>query len=141
MVETIEVMRKIYLDTCCVIYLIEEVPGFSEPTRLYLARNADSLLCLSPLVKMECLVKPMAEQSVTLIEDYELFIDKQIWLSVTDQDFTLATRLRATKRIKTPDALHLAIAINSSCDEFWTNDDRLSRVAGDIAKNILNVSP
>jgi len=133
-------VRKIYLDTCCIIYLIEEVPGFSDPTRQYLARNADSLLCVSPLVKMECLVKPMADQCVTLIEDYDFFIDRQIWLSVTDQDFVLATTLRATRRIKTPDALHLAIAINNGCGEFWTNDDRLQQAAGGMAKNVLSAT-
>ena len=32
-------MTRAYLDTCCVIYLIEEVPGFSDAMRNHLAAN------------------------------------------------------------------------------------------------------
>jgi len=31
----------------------------------------------------------------------------------------------------TPDALHLAAAIDAGCDEFWTNDRRLERAAAE----------
>lgn len=34
-------MRRVYLDTCCVIYLIEYVVGYSEPMRKQLAKNLD----------------------------------------------------------------------------------------------------
>jgi predicted nucleic acid-binding protein len=32
--------------------------------------------------------------------------------------------------LKTPDALHLAIAIHANCSEFWTNDKKLVKAAG-----------
>ncbi len=37
--------------------------------------------------------------------------------------------LRARNGIQTPDALHLAAAIEGGCQEFWTNDKRLRVVA------------
>lgn len=43
--------------------------------------------------------------------------------------FDLATELRAQHGLKTPDALHLAAAISAGCDEFWTNDLRLTQAA------------
>jgi PIN domain nuclease of toxin-antitoxin system len=49
-------IRKVYLDTCCVIYLLEDVPVFSEQIRKFMAINTDDILCVSPLVLLEALV-------------------------------------------------------------------------------------
>ena len=38
-----------------------------------------------------------------------------------------AARLRAKYRFKTPDAIHLAAAIEHGCDRFLTNDVKLQR--------------
>ena len=43
--------------------------------------------------------------------------------------FERATLLRANSNLKTPDALHLATAIETNCDEFWTNDKQLATTA------------
>ena len=55
--------------------------------------------------------------------------------------FDLATELRAQYRLKTPDALHLAAAISSECDEFWSNDDRLARIAGSRIEVVNVIAP
>ena len=39
------------------------------------------------------------------------------------------TASRAAHRLKTPDALHLVAAIESRCNQFWTNDKRLAIAA------------
>ena len=44
--------------------------------------------------------------------------------------FDLAAELRAKFKLKTPDALHVAAARASGCDEFWTNDRRLPVLGG-----------
>jgi len=129
--------RRAYLDTCCIIYLIEEVPGFSAPMRAHLAHNADVVLCVSPLVRLETLIKPLADNNPALVQDYEDFLAEHRWLPMNDADFDYATRLRATHRLKTPDALHLATALRHSCTEFWTNDDRLNKAATGIAVNVF----
>ena len=41
------------------------------------------------------------------------------------------------RRLKTPDALHLATALHHGCRELWTNDDRLHKVASSLAINVL----
>jgi predicted nucleic acid-binding protein len=43
--------------------------------------------------------------------------------------FDLATQIRAKHGTKTPDALHLAVAVVAQCEEFWTNDHRLTAAA------------
>ncbi|WP_200251844.1 type II toxin-antitoxin system VapC family toxin [Lamprobacter modestohalophilus] len=130
-------MNRVYLDTCCVIYLIEDVPGFSGPMRNRLAAKPDAILCVSALVQLEVLVKPLADGNRVLVSDYRDFLAVQEWASISDREFELATRLRAAHRLKTPDALHLAAAETHGCTEFWTNDDRLNHAAKAKSINVL----
>ena len=46
--------------------------------------------------------------------------------------FGLAAHIRADHGLKTPDAIHLAAALESGCAELWTNDDRFVRAGADI---------
>ena len=50
--------------------------------------------------------------------------------------FEQATQLRANNQLKTPDALHLAAAMQAECEEFWTNDKQLINFAGKHLKVI-----
>jgi predicted nucleic acid-binding protein len=52
--------------------------------------------------------------------------------------FHQAAELRAQYGLKTPDALHLATARHHGCTALWTNDNRLSKVAGDLVVNIIS---
>jgi uncharacterized protein len=69
-------IRKVYLDTCCVIYLLEDVPVFSEQIRKFMTFNLDAILCVSPLVRLEALVKPSIDGNIELIADYEIFFGR-----------------------------------------------------------------
>ncbi len=131
-------IRKVYLDTCCVIYLLEDVPVFSEQIRNFMAINTDAILCVSPLVRLEALVKPTIDGNIALIADYEIFLADQQWLTIGDVEFDRALALRTCHKIKTPDALHLATAMQHDCVEFWTNDERLRQAATGMAVNIFD---
>ena len=133
-------MRRAYLDTCIVIYLIEDAGRLSERTREFLARSSDTLLCVSPLVRLEVIVKPLRDSNTKLVADYEDFLAAQSWLASDDRIFDRAAQLRAGHGLKTPDALHLATALHYGCDEFWTNDDRLRLAAGGMAVDVLGGS-
>jgi len=130
-------MRRVYLDACVVIYLIENAAPFSELTRQFLSRNGDAILCVSPLVRMEVIVKPLRESASALVSDYEDFLAAQHWLAIDDSIFDRALQLRACHGLKTPDALHLATAFHHGCTEIWTNDERLNKAAGSMAVNVL----
>ncbi len=56
---------------------------------------------------------------------------------LTTAVFDRATNLRATRQLKTVDALHLAAAIEAGCEVFLTNDARL----GDIGGTVIEVLP
>jgi predicted nucleic acid-binding protein len=94
------------------IYLIENSVPFSEKTRQLPARNGDAHLCVSPLVRMEVVLKPLRESAMALASDYEDFLAAQHWLAIDDSIFNHALHLRAHHGLKTPDALHLATALH-----------------------------
>jgi predicted nucleic acid-binding protein len=131
-------IRRVYLDTCCVIYLLEDVPIFSEQIRKHMTNNTDAILCVSPLARLEILIKPTIDGNAALIADYEIFLADQQWLTIGDAEFDRALALRTSHKIKTPDALHLATAMQHDCIEFWTNDERLQQVAIGMAVNIFD---
>ncbi|MFZ2168326.1 MAG: hypothetical protein WAW61_01680 [Methylococcaceae bacterium] len=70
-------IRRVYLDTCRVFYLLEDVPIFSEQIRKHMMGNTNVILCVSPLVRLEALVKPTIDGNTALIGDYEIFLADQ----------------------------------------------------------------
>jgi predicted nucleic acid-binding protein len=130
-------MRSIYLDSCFIIYLMEETPVFSAAARRFFAEHEGGRFCVSPLVRLEVLTQPLRKGNAGLVADYEDFLAAHRFLKITDAVFDLALRLRVQYRLKTPDALHLATARYHGCAELWTNDDRLNGAAGALAVNVL----
>lgn len=123
-----------YLDTCLWIYAVEDPDGTGRPLLDYWLERLDNTeVHFSHLTRMECLVEPIRLGKTTLVNEYEELWSLGEVLNIHKPDFDLAAKLRAEYAVKTPDALHLAIAMNNSCDEFWTNDVRLSKVDTDIA--------
>ena len=129
---------RIYLDSCIVIYLIEEHLTFTPIIESLLTNQADAILFISSLTEMECLVMPLRNQNQLLIDKFRNWFDDLNVLPTNREVFQEGAQLRADhKSLKTPDAIHLAMALHYGCDEFWTNDNRLSKIAPTLAKNIL----
>jgi len=132
-------MRRVYLDSCIVIYLVEEHPDFTE--RLQSALSAPGItVCHSPLVELECLVHPLKMGDESLMRKYTEFFSFSCSLGMPPEVFREAARLRAEFNMKTPDALHAAVAKFHACDELWTNDDRLVGAMGSLAINFKSES-
>lgn len=128
-------MRKVYLDSCIAIYLVEEHAAFSAPVERELER-LDGIVCHSPLTELECLVQPLRQKRQDLVDKFTGFFAINLKLDMPDTVYREAARLRAESGIRTPDALHLATARYHACTELWTNDDRLAEAAGGLAVNI-----
>ena len=122
-----------YLDSRIVIYLTEGSADMRERIGRQLLQSAEAAptVTFTDLSRLECRVKPLAIGNATLLADYESFFTTPGYVkSVIDTaTFDMATELRAHYGLKTPDALHLAAAIASDCEELWTNDKRLVRAA------------
>ncbi len=131
-------MRRAYVDSCLFIYWVEQASPLSEVALRWLEQNSHVDLCVSPLVRLETLVKPMRFHQTEVVAAYETLLAAQTGLVIDDAVFARALDLRVRFGLKTPDAVHLATAQHNGCDEFWTNDNRLATAAGSMAVNIFS---
>lgn len=130
-------MEKIYLDSCIVIYLVNRHPVFAPIVEKALVDAKEVILAVSPLVRLEVLVKPKQDKDQALLERYEHFLEEMHILDMHDEVYSMALSLRVQYSLKTPDALHLAVAKYHNCKAVWTNDNRLA-TASDLVVNIIN---
>lgn len=130
-------MSRVYLDSCVLIYRVEGAEPSRGSSDGALMSLGSSKAYISPLVRMECLVKPIRLNDSGLRAMYEGLLSVFDLLPLSAEVFDLATELRALHRLKTPDALHAACAIHHGCDQIWTNDDRLRHLSGRIAVRII----
>jgi len=123
--------EKVYLDANFFIYVLEEVEPWVEAARRVLAA-LDAGTCFgvtSELSLAECLVKPLELGRADVVQTFQAFLRDSRFFSVvpiTRELLTEAARLRAISRIKLPDAIHAATALQRGCTSFVTNDDRLT---------------
>lgn len=125
-------MARVYLDSCIVIYLVQAPDSIRDSVSLTLlggSPDSGPLAYVSDLTRLECRVWPLREKADELLAAFErFFASRDLCFATLDTAvFDLATELRADYGLKTPDALHIAAAIRSHCDEVWTNDHRIPR--------------
>lgn len=121
---------QIYLDSNIVIYLIERPPDFGPRpvARMTELRSAGGGIVVSDLTRLECRHHPLGAGDHVTLRQFDAFFDQSavrvapLTTAICDR----ATEIRAHHRIKTPDALHLAAALEMGCDTFLTNDHRLA---------------
>jgi uncharacterized protein len=127
----------IYLDSCLVIYLVEQHARWGGPVARALAQPDGADFAISPLVKCECLVKPIKRGDLIFQQSYTELFDEFVSLGMPEAVYLQAAELRGRFGLKTADALHLACAQFHRCEALWTNDDRLARVSHGLVRNIL----
>ncbi len=124
----------VYLDANSVIYSVGRHPDYwplLEP--LWQAAKAKTIeIVSSDLVLMETLVGPLKSGNAPLALAFEqLFHQPQTRLiPITLAILREAARLRATTKLKTPDAIHAATALSAGCALFVTNDAGFRGVSG-----------
>jgi predicted nucleic acid-binding protein len=132
-------VADIYLDACCFIYLVEGQPAWRTviEERIH-DLDLASRLVTSQLARLECRAKPMRDDSQELLERYDMLFgaSRVVVLDVSANIIDRATELRARHGFKSPDAIHLATALQCGAVEFWTGDAGLSRCT-DVAVTVL----
>lgn len=123
----------VYLDANALIYSVENHPVYGPLLQpLWQAAQAKIIeVVSSDLALMETLVGPLKSGNTALAQTYEqalLGTDLRL-LPITRPILREAARLRATTKVKTPDALHAATALNEGCVLFITNDVGFRAVA------------
>jgi uncharacterized protein len=109
-----------------VIYIVEDISPWSMRIADALANVSSFGFVVSELVRMESRVGALRKRNSALDASFEQFFAEHPPVQLGTSVFGRATLLRAESRLATPDALHVACAIEERCDEFWTNDPRLN---------------
>jgi predicted nucleic acid-binding protein len=122
-----ELGHRVYFDANIIIYLVEGfVPYLDQLRALSTALNTGEIIAFtSELSLAEVLVKPLKDQLPAIQQAYKVFLTPTPALNLTAINPTIleeAARLRATTKLKLPDAIHLATALQQRCDTFLTND-------------------
>ena len=119
---------RLYLDAAPVIYAVEQVAPFFPVVDARLSTSG-TVRVASDLTRMECRVKPVREGNANLLKDYDDFFAYAVVeiVALSREVMDRATEIRARYGFTTPDAVHLAAAVVTSCDVFLTNDHRLDR--------------
>ena len=136
MVDVLEAVRphaRIGLDTSVFIYHIEALSPFAgAPSQVlrhvgqHAATGVTSVLTLT-----ELLVKPLQSGRRGLAARHEALVRVMPNLILADVDAEIARRaavLRATYRLRTPDAIQVATCLAYGATAFVTNDIRLRRI-------------
>ena len=86
----------------------------------------------SLIARLESRVLPVRTQNQRLLEHYEyLFFRSGLRvLAITPQVIERATAIRASHGFRTPDAIHLATALEAGADAFLTGDRALAKCPG-----------
>jgi hypothetical protein len=67
---------RIYLDSCTVIYLVEEHPDYAPKLEDRISHLNEVLFVVSHLTELECLVVPIRNKNQILIEKFQSFFEK-----------------------------------------------------------------
>ena len=125
---------RLYLDASTIIYAIESLPPFRDIViaRVMQAEGTEGgIIITSRLSRLECRVKPLREANADLLGKYDEFFTRRLVsvVEVTAPVIERATDLRARYGLRTPDAIHLATALEDETDLFLTGDAALARCA------------
>jgi predicted nucleic acid-binding protein len=123
---TLPTSGLVYLDANPIIYTVEKHPVYEPLLQpLWQAAQAKTIeVVSSELALMETLIGPLKSGNAILERQYEqalLGTDMRL-IPITQPILREAARLRATTKLRTPDALHAATAQQAGCVLFVTND-------------------
>lgn len=131
--DALAAVQRLGIDTSPFIYLIERHPSYIDRVRQVFSQ-IDSGMVLgfsSVLTLTEVLTQPLQHGNHGVQAEYRAFLLGSRHLALVDITSAIAERaalLRARHRLRTPDALHIATALELNCDAFVTNDTGLRRV-------------
>lgn len=124
---SIELGQRVYIDTNIVIYAIEGLANYAAQIQplLQAMKAAEVLVVTSELTLAETLVGPIKTNNLRIQQTYRSFLVTTVILEVVPVSRRIledAAQWRATSKLKLPDAIHLATALQYQCDSFLTND-------------------
>ena len=122
----------VVVDTAPFIYLLEGHEKFADQfAGLFASADAGDLhIALSTITLAEVLTGPFKAGKTTLAKRYEKALSLYTLVPVSPAIAVLAAQLRTDYRLKLPDAIQLATALDVGASAFVTHDRDFSRVTG-----------
>ena len=119
--------KTIALDTSPFIFFIEKHATYADVLRPFFQAvdRGESQILTSAVTLLEVLVHPIRHGDEALAHQYNdilLTSDNISTIPVTPSTAQTAAELRAEHDLKTPDAIHLATALDHNAAAFLTND-------------------
>jgi predicted nucleic acid-binding protein len=124
-------VQQMFLDTAPIVYFVEKHPiYFALVSPVFERVDGDRLAAVvSPITLAECLVFPYRLGHTDSVQVFrELLTLRMRFVPIEETIASEAARLRARYNLNLPDALQCAVALNTECDTFLTNDSALKRV-------------
>jgi predicted nucleic acid-binding protein len=133
-------LSRIYLDASCIIYLIEAADPFHAVVAVRLAQHGSdpsAVIVTSRLSRLECRTRPLRDGNRSVLDAYDTFFssNRLVLAEIDRLVIERATGLRAQGGFKTPDAIHLATAIQEEATVFLTGDTELVRARSSTWKS------
>jgi predicted nucleic acid-binding protein len=135
-------IKRLGIETSPFIYLVENHLTYIDRVRSVfdIVKQGQIQVITSSITLAEVLTMPLKMQNQQYVAAYRRMLLKSRNIkikSVTTEIAERAATLRATYGLRTPDALHLATAIEHQCDAFLTNDKQLAKVK-EISVHVLD---
>ncbi len=129
----LQAVQRLYVETAPLIYYVEEHPTYiSKMHRIIDLIETTPLAAFSSVLTLtEVMVQPLIKGDKHLAQEYrDILVNSGDYtlVAITTAVADSAAGLRARYNLRTPDALHVATAIQSSCDALLANDAGLKRV-------------
>ena len=120
------------VDTAPFIYVLEGHAKFADQfAGLFAAADAGDLrIALSTITLAEVLTGPFKAGKTALAKRYEKALSQYVLVPVSPAIATLAAQLRVDYRLRLPDAIQLATALDIGASAFVTHDRDFSQVTG-----------
>ncbi|MDD2892732.1 MAG: PIN domain-containing protein [Halothiobacillaceae bacterium] len=120
----------VFVDTAPFIYVLESHPQFADlfAGLFEAAENGSFSIVLSTITLAEVLTGPHKAGLTALAKRYEIALCQYEVIPVSVSIAALAAQLRVQHRLKLPDALQLATALETGANAFVTHDRDFSGV-------------
>ncbi len=122
--------KRVFLDTCILIYFLEDHKDFGQPTKELFEQVEEGLIDaeMSVLTMTELLTGPYRAKNDLLALEYHALLCYFPNLQMIDINLDIAVeaaRIRSDYNFAGPDSLLLASALHTGADAFITNGQKL----------------
>ncbi len=121
---------RAYVDSNIFIYAVEGITTTAGPARKLIAslRSRKGMMVTSEITLAEVLAPTSRSGTWSLRKIRPVYLDLLVWsdavelVPVTREILIGTAEVRSNKKLKLPDAIHVASAIRSACDYFVSGD-------------------